>query len=389
MNLPPAVRILPMSRKEFGGKKATAVQRDFFSRDLLETGGRYRFYERGLDAVAGTVVLFQYDNAVVASATLIDVTRFRRPDEDGCSGCFNFDPSTVRVFRLMGPAQMRKVWPGFESFGQVRQDLPPGRYSAFLRATLDGATIAASILRAVNRVIGGDRTKVFTRADVRVAANVDRDWWTLSWNPIFQGMRVDHPGKAPVQAKKHRNVLKRVAYGQFTVTAYGWSLVRSTAPDEDGRHSTDLRKIEAALDENDSFDPKDQSDERERTLVQIAQRRGYLFRRKLLAAYDGRCAVTGCDAKPALEAAHILAYAGDKSDFVSNGLLLRGDIHTLFDLDLIGINPRTLAIALARSLRGTTYDELAGKVISLPNAEGKRPNPAALKRRWREFQQGR
>ena len=62
-----------------------------------------------------------------------------------------------------------------------------------------------------------------------------------------------------------------------------------------------------------------------------------------------------------MEAAHILPYAGDKSDFVSNGLLLRGDIHTLFDLDLIGINPRTFAVALARSLRGTSYDELGEK----------------------------
>ncbi len=389
MNLPPAVRILPMSRKEFGQKKASAVQREYFSRDLPEAGGRYRFYERGLGAVAGTVVLFQYDNAVVASATLLDVTRFRRPDEDGCSGYFDFDSSTIRVFRPMGPEQMREVWPSFESFGQVRQDLPSARYPTFLRATLDGATIAASILRAVGRVIGGDRKKVFTRADVRVAANVDRDWWTLSWNPIFQGMRIDHPGKAPVQAKRHRNVLKRIAYGEFVVTAYGWTLVRSTPPDEDGRHGTDLRKIAASLEEKGTFNPKDQSDERERTLVQIAQRRGYTFRRRLIAAYEGRCAVTKCDAKPALEAAHILPYAGDKSDFICNGLLLRGDIHTLFDLDLIGINPRTFAVALARSLRGTSYDELAGKAISMPKDKDKRPNLAALKRRWREFRKGR
>lgn len=69
--------------------------------------------------------------------------------------------------------------------------------------------------------------------------------------------------------------------------------------------------------------------------------------------------------------------------------MLRGDIHTLFDLDLIGISPRTFAVALARSLRGTSYDELAGKAISLPKDKDKRPNLAAMKRRWREFRNGR
>jgi HNH endonuclease len=64
------------------------------------------------------------------------------------------------------------------------------------------------------------------------------------------------------------------------------------------------------------------------------------FRKKLIAAYRGRCAVTDCDAYDALEAAHILPYRGPAFDHVTNGLLRRADIHTLFDLNLIGIEPR-------------------------------------------------
>ncbi len=48
-------------------------------------------------------------------------------------------------------------------------------------------------------------------------------------------------------------------------------------------------------------------------------------------AYGGRCAVTNCDIEDVLEAAHISPYNGPSTDQVYNGLLLRTDIHTLFD----------------------------------------------------------
>jgi hypothetical protein len=386
MNVPPAVRILPMNQREFDGKRARAVQRGFFSQKLQQRNGRFRFYERGLDAESGTVVLFQYDNAVIASATLVDMTKFIMPDDEGYSGYLDFDPATIRVFEPVGPDQMRQVWPEFKEFSQVKQSLGVEQYQAFLRMTLNGATIAESILRAIGCVVGADTRKVFSREEIRSAANVGREWWNLSWNPIFQGMRADHPGRAPRQAAKNQGVLKRVGYGQFVLTAYGWTLVRSNTADEDGRHGAELKKISAALDEVETFNPKDQRDERTRRLAQIAHRRGQAgFRRKLLLAYNGQCAITRCDAKPALEAAHILPYVGGKSNFVSNGILLRSDLHTLFDLDLIGIHPGKRKVVLARSLRGTSYDKFAGKEIALPDDVSKQPNTVALKRRWREF----
>ena len=96
---------------------------------------------------------------------------------------------------------------------------------------------------------------------------------------------------------------------------------------------------------------------RARALREVVQQRGQpAFRRALLAAYGERCAITGCDAEDALEAAHIIGYPGPDTQHVSNGLLLRADIHTLFDLGLVAICPDTLRVALVPSLRVDLYD---------------------------------
>lgn len=67
----------------------------------------------------------------------------------------------------------------------------------------------------------------------------------------------------------------------------------------------------------------------------IAYRRGQsVFRRDLMYAYSSVCAVTGTTASDVLEAAHIYPYRGAHTNRVDNGLLLRADIHTLFDLNM-------------------------------------------------------
>lgn len=387
MSAPPAVRVLPMSLEEFRHRSAAEVQQDYFGRVLRAEHGRYRFYERGLRAEEGTVVLFQYDNAIIAAATLVYIQRYPQPDQDGCHGHFVFDPATIWTFDPVDKEQMRSVWPDFEGFDQVRQDLDAGRYQKFLRLTLKGATIAESLVRAMARVVRRDRDRIFSRAEVRVAANVTRGWWTLSWNPIFQGMRADHPGRAPVQAERHQGILRRVAHGKFILTDRGWALVRPAVTDkEDGDESDALQVTGKHLEQTGYFDADDERDERERRRREIVQRRGQpAFRRRLLHAYDGKCAFTGCDAKPALEAAHITRFLGDKSHAVTNGLLLRSDIHTLFDLNLVGIHPGKLTIALTPNLRGTVYEKLAGMRISSPADPRERPSAAALQRRWRAF----
>ncbi|MCG8277945.1 MULTISPECIES: HNH endonuclease [Stenotrophomonas] len=110
----------------------------------------------------------------------------------------------------------------------------------------------------------------------------------------------------------------------------------------------------------------------------VAQRRGQpLFRAKLLDAYGGRCAITGCSALEVLEAAHVLPYKGTHSNRVDNGLLLRADLHTLFDCQLLWITP-VHTVALAPSLLTTDYAGLQGKALALPASRAHRPNAAHL-----------
>ncbi|MFC0156183.1 HNH endonuclease [Xanthomonas dyei] len=119
----------------------------------------------------------------------------------------------------------------------------------------------------------------------------------------------------------------------------------------------------------------------------VAQRRGQsFFRNQLLDAYGSRCAITGCSAKEVLEAAHILPYRGDHTDRVDNGLLLRADLHTLFDCLLLWITPEN-KVALASSLLTTDYLPLKGQAVRQPESKKNHPNPHHLREHARRCQE--
>jgi len=63
------------------------------------------------------------------------------------------------------------------------------------------------------------------------------------------------------------------------------------------------------------------------------------FKLRLLDAYASRCAVTGERVEPVLDAAHIQPYFGPASNHVQNGLLLRTDLHRLYDEGLVTVTP--------------------------------------------------
>jgi len=62
-----------------------------------------------------------------------------------------------------------------------------------------------------------------------------------------------------------------------------------------------------------------------------------------------------------------------------------GDIHTLFDLHLIGLIPQTMAITLGSVLKKTSYSDLQGKQLILPADSAARPTQKALAARWQDF----
>jgi len=110
------------------------------------------------------------------------------------------------------------------------------------------------------------------------------------------------------------------------------------------------------------------------------------FRRELRLVYKHRCCLTGCTVTEALEGAHIDPYQSTESDHIQNGLLLRSDIHKLFDSHLIGIDPTNHTVYVAKRVRETTdYQSLHGAEINLPTNPSHHPDRAALERHWKKI----
>jgi predicted restriction endonuclease len=146
-----------------------------------------------------------------------------------------------------------------------------------------------------------------------------------------------------------------------------------------------LAEAERQLREEHAFDPTGIEDARERVLSSIVRRRGQPgFRSRLLSAYQGRCAITGDAVEAVLEAAHIISYKGTQTNHVGNGLLLRSDWHTRFDLRLVTVDPETMRLLVSPKLAGTAYHKYNGKAIKLPNDPANWPSKEALRQHQRE-----
>jgi putative restriction endonuclease len=108
------------------------------------------------------------------------------------------------------------------------------------------------------------------------------------------------------------------------------------------------------------------------------------FRVQVTDAYARRCAVTGERTLPVLEASHIRPYSEGGQHEVSNGILFRSDIHTLFDQGYVTVAPGGRFEVSCRIREdfenGRDYYRLAGTRLILPDDPAKRPNDQTL--RW-------
>jgi HNH endonuclease len=107
------------------------------------------------------------------------------------------------------------------------------------------------------------------------------------------------------------------------------------------------------------------------------------FRLAVTDAY-GACAVTGEHSLPVLDVAHIRPFSDGGRHELKNGLLLRTDIHRLFDRGYVTITP-DLRFEVSRRLRedfenGRTYYAMQDRKVLVPANEAERPDPALL--RW-------
>lgn len=108
------------------------------------------------------------------------------------------------------------------------------------------------------------------------------------------------------------------------------------------------------------------------------------FRIAVTDAYSRACAVSGEHSLPALDASHIMPFNEGGPHETSNGLLLRADLHRLFDKGYVTVDPNSKLVVSDR-LRseyhnGKTYYPFHGTELRIPTSARDRPDPELL--RW-------
>ncbi|MFD6264299.1 HNH endonuclease [Micromonospora chalcea] len=106
------------------------------------------------------------------------------------------------------------------------------------------------------------------------------------------------------------------------------------------------------------------------------------FKAVVLGAYGRRCAITGNKVQPVLQAAHIRPLPEGGEHRIDNGLLLKSDVHILFDHGYLGVDPKYRLMVSPR-LRsefgnGDQFYAKAGSVIAIPVRRGERPSAEFL-----------
>jgi putative restriction endonuclease len=109
------------------------------------------------------------------------------------------------------------------------------------------------------------------------------------------------------------------------------------------------------------------------------------FRVLVTEAYERRCAITGERTLPVLEAAHIKPYSQSGPHLISNGLLLRSDLHILFDEGYVTVT-EDYHVQVSDYIReqyenGREYYQYRGKpLLKVPGTSYERPSAEFL--RW-------
>ena len=215
---------------------------------------------------------------------------------------------------------------------------------------------------------GSRYTVVVFRRDPFASLNQERAReWIAHWVLVLGGLRDEIVGEGNVAQWRARS-LSRAASATSSAEVRRAALAREL-------------EAEAARQEREQpFDPATVEDGRQRVLREVVSRQGQQsFRQELIRAYGGRCAISGCTVIDVLEAAHISPYRGPETNHVTNGLLLRADLHTLFDLGRLCVDPETMRLVVADSLKGTEYHQFAGQPLALTADNRLHPSATALR----------
>lgn len=262
----------------------------------------------------------------------------------------------------------------------------------------------------IERIVRGEGTKERLRCPICLATNIkrratllpawrckcghafdepERQWDTVTtyeahyertFQPGAAGLSVEDLHRAVIRPSDQMSIkeidLSRLEKAFMAVPSLrpiltGYAKRLSPEPDRSSRDNDVGKIIEA----------------RRTVLREISVRRGQpQFRKRLIARYGMQCQVSGAAFAGLLEAAHIRPYAVSSDNSAANGLLLRSDLHTLFDLGILLIHPQTLKVKIDSRLLGCGYDGLGDRSLFVNGTRG--PDRNALRDRWEFFERG-
>ena len=190
--------------------------------------------------------------------------------------------------------------------------------------------------------------------------NADWDSWAISigWdNKLTEKLR-----KSPIPYRSfEQRVLFSAVRANTTTRRVLEDFLRGTLKHRDRERLETRRKVQRSVS------------------IRIGQPQ---FRADLLHAYGGRCAISGCAEPFALEAAHIVPVAAGGTHNVNNGLLLRADLHSLFDWGKITVTD-DLRVHIHHTVTDVEYRQLHGRELNRPLHRSQAP----LKKNVREHRQ--
>ena len=153
-------------------------------------------------------------------------------------------------------------------------------------------------------------------------------------------------------------------------------------------------RVAFGMPEQDAFAPPENALERRYALRAVQQRLHQAsFREAVIAAYDGRCALSGLPEQRLLDAAHIISDKNERlgQPIVPNGLPLSKIHHAAFDAHLIGIDPDYRLHVSDRLLDQNdgpmleALKQIDGEALHLPNRAKDRPDRDRLAIRFERF----
>lgn len=113
------IRILPTSSDDYDFEDEEAMK-NFFA-NKLPSDGKFHFYKNNIADPRGTLILFQYNNSIVASGIMED-----RVDtmEKGYNGYYIFNKNSINLLsRLISKDDLKKEDVGFDRFGNTTKKI--------------------------------------------------------------------------------------------------------------------------------------------------------------------------------------------------------------------------------------------------------------------------